>query len=174
MVCQLVFPKIKLAVNFKFYLPTFRYAKLAKEEGGTINCGYGANGSSLNLPSHLQKGYFFPPTVVTNLPKGARCLREEIFGPFVCISKFSTELEAIELANDVEYGLCASVWSENVGTIHRVSHELEVGTVWNNCWLIRSLQMPFGGCKQSGIGREGITHSLETYTNEKTVCIKIN
>ena len=156
------------------YYFTFRYAKLAKEEGGTINCGYGANGSSLNLPSHLQNGYFFPPTIVTNLAKGARCLREEVFGPFVCISKFATELEAIELANDVEYGLCASVWSENVGTIHRVSHELEVGTVWNNCWLIRSLHMPFGGCKQSGIGREGITHSLETYTNEKTVCIKIN
>ena len=69
--------------------------------------------------------------------------------------------------------LIFSVWSENVGRIHRVSAELEVGTVWNNCWLIRDLNMPFGGCKQSGIGREGIIYSLETFTNEKTVCIKI-
>ena len=112
---------------------TFRYAKLAKEESGTINCRHDANGSSLNSQN---TSCFIPPTIVTNLPKGARCLREEIFGPFLCISKFSTELEAIELANDVKYGLCPSVWSENVGTFHRVSHELEVGTVWNNCWWI--------------------------------------
>ena len=128
----------------------------------------------LDLPSHLQKGYFFPPTVVSNLPEGSRCMNEEIFGPIVCFDKFSTEEEAIKMANSVEYGLCASVWSQNVGKVHRVSAELEVGTVWNNCWLIRSLHMPFGGCKQSGIGREGIKHSLENYTNEKTVCIKIN
>ena len=79
---------------------TFRYAKLAKEESGTSR--HYANGSSLNS----QNSCFIPPTIVTNLPKGARCLREEIFGPFLCISKFSTELEAIELANDVKYGLC--------------------------------------------------------------------
>ena len=101
--------------------------------------------SKKNLVTHLDKirsaltaqnSCFIPPTIVTNLPKGARCLGEEIFAPFLCISKFSTELEAIELANDVKYGLCPSVWSENVGTFHRVSYELEVGTVWNNCWWI--------------------------------------
>ena len=69
-ILDLLFPEIKLAGKFKYKFTSFRYAKLAKEEGGTINCGYGANGSSLNLPSHLQKGYFFPPTIVTNLPKG--------------------------------------------------------------------------------------------------------
>ena len=161
------------ALNSKAHLEkVIKYAKLAKEEGGTIHCGFGC-GKSLDLPTHLEKGYFFPPTVVSNLPKDSRCMKEEIFGPIVCFEKFSSEEEAIELANSVEYGLCASVWSQNVGTIHRVSAELEVGTVWNNCWLIRSYHMPFGGCKQSGVGRESIKHSLETFTNEKTVCIKI-
>ena len=99
-------------------------------------------------------------------------MKEEIFGPFVCLDKFSTESEAIWKANDVDYGLCASVWSENARLIHRVSRQLEAGTVWNNCWLIRSLNMPFGGCKQSGTGREGIEQSLEAYTDVKTVCFK--
>ncbi len=71
------------------------------------------------------------------------------------------------------YGLCASVWTKDVGRLHRVCSALDVGTVWANCWLVRSLEMPFGGCKMSGQGREGITHSLEAYTEEKTVCVKI-
>lgn len=161
------------ALNSQVHLEkVLSYAKFAKEDGGTVHCGFGVD-PELDLPDHLKKGYFFPPTVVSNLPRDSRCMREEIFGPLVCISKFSSEDEAIELANDVEYGLCASVWSESVGRVHRVSAELDVGTVWNNCWLIRDLNMPFGGNKQSGIGREGIRYSLETYTCEKTVCIKI-
>ena len=132
-------------------------------------------GSWLNVNT----GWFFgmiPDRIMTQLnilPYPFRCMKEEIFGPIVCISKFKTEQEAIDLANGVEYGLCASVWSENVGIIHRVSAELEVGTVWNNCWLVRSYNMPFGGCKQSGVGKESVTHSLETFTNEKNICIKI-
>jgi len=160
------------ALNSKVHLDkVVYYAKLATEEGGTIQCGYGLN--SMDLDDKIQDGYYFPPTVVTGLTNDSRCMKEEIFGPIVCIDTFKTEEEAIDKANDVEYGLCASVWSENVGIIHRVAGELEVGTVWENCWLIRSLDMPFGGCKQSGTGREGIQHSLEAYTDEKTVCIKI-
>ena len=160
------------ALNSKPHLEkVLYYAKLATEEGGTIQCGYGQTEMVLN--DQIKDGYYFPPTVVTGLTNDSRCMKEEIFGPIVCIDTFKTEEEAIEKANDVEYGLCASVWSENVGTIHRVAAELEVGTVWENCWLIRSLDMPFGGCKQSGTGREGIKHSLEAYTDEKTVCIKI-
>ncbi len=145
------------------------YAELAVEEGGKIECGYGHP----DTPKMPSQGYFFPPTVVSGLTNGARCMQEEVFGPFVCIDRFESLEEAVAKANDVEYGLCASVWSENVGVIHRVANQLEVGTVWENCWLIRSLDMPFGGCKQSGIGREGVKHSLETYTEEKTVCIKM-
>jgi len=160
------------ALNSKVHLDkVVYYAKLATEEGGTIQCGYGLN--SMDLDDKIKDGYYFPPTVVTGLTNDSRCMKEEIFGPIVCIDTFKTEEEAIDKANDVEYGLCASVWSENVGIIHRVAGELEVGTVWENCWLIRSLDMPFGGCKQSGTGREGIQHSLEAYTDEKTVCIKI-
>jgi acyl-CoA reductase-like NAD-dependent aldehyde dehydrogenase len=100
-------------------------------------------------------------------------MQEEIFGPVVCVAKFKTEDEAVDRANDVDYGLCASVWTENAGRLHRVSHRLDVGTVWANCWLVRSLSMPFGGCKSSGVGREGLHHSMEVYTDEKTVCVKI-
>lgn len=100
-------------------------------------------------------------------------MQEEIFGPVTCVTSFKSEDEVVARANDVKYGLCASVWSENVGVIHRVAKRLEVGTVWCNCWLVRSLDMPFGGCKASGVGREGLHHSLEAYTEEKTVCVKI-
>merc|ERR1712156_311756 len=160
------------ALNSKPHLEKVeKYGRLAKEEGGTIHCGFGL--TQINVASDLQNGYWFPPTVVTGLTNNSRCMKEEIFGPIVCIDTFKTEEEAIEKANDVEYGLCASVWSENVGVIHRVAEALEVGTVWENCWLIRDLNMPFGGCKQSGTGREGIRHSLESYTDEKTICIKV-
>lgn len=157
------------ALNSQTHLEkVIRYAQLARDEGGKIECGFGLR---KDYPSN---GYFFPPTVVTGLTNQSRCMKEEIFGPIVCIDTFQTEAEAIEKANDVDYGLCATVWSENVGIIHRVANALEVGTVWENCWLIRNLSMPFGGCKQSGTGREGITQSLETYTEEKTICIKID
>ncbi len=160
------------ALNSKAHLDKVRsYAKIAREEGGVFHCGEGV--AELEVPDHLTSGYYFPPTVITGLHDDSRLFKEEIFGPIVCIGKFKTEAEAVAKANDVEYGLCASVWSENVGIIHRVAAELEVGTVWENCWLIRSLDMPFGGCKHSGTGREGIFHSLEEYTDTKTICVKI-
>merc|ERR1712029_225126 len=115
------------ALNSKVHLDkVVYYAKLATEEGGTIQCGYGLN--SMDLDAKIKDGYYFPPTVVTGLTNDSRCMKEEIFGPIVCIDAFKTEEEAIEKANDVEYGLCASVWSENVGIIHRVAGELEVWT----------------------------------------------
>ena len=96
------------AMNSKVHLDkVISYGELAKVEGGKIHCGFGVD-SSMELPEKYKGGYFFPPTVVTDLPKDARCMKEEIFGPIVCIAKFTTEQEAIELANDVEYGLCAS------------------------------------------------------------------
>lgn len=148
------------------------YVKLAVEEGGEILCGEGKN-KPLDLPKENAKGYFMHPTVVVDLKDTTKCMQEEIFGPVVCISPFDTEEEAIQRANNVEYGLCATLWTESGSRIHRIAPQLEAGTVWCNCWLIRDLNMPFGGFKQSGIGREGYKDSLEFYTEVKTVCVKI-
>ncbi len=100
-------------------------------------------------------------------------MQEEIFGPVVTIAKFKTEKEAIALANGTEYGLSASVWSRDVARAHRVAQALDVGTTWVNCWMLRELAMPFGGVKHSGLGREGGDHSLEFFTETKTVCVKL-
>ena len=100
-----------------------------------------------------------------------RLFQEEIFGPVVTITPFDNEIEAITLANGTKYGLSASVWTENGRRAKRVASALDAGTVWVNCWMIRDLHMPFGGVKASGIGREGGKHSLDFFTEEKTICI---
>eukprot|EP00095_Tigriopus_kingsejongensis_P012399 snap_masked-scaffold364_size194629-processed-gene-0.15 protein:Tk12399 transcript:snap_masked-scaffold364_size194629-processed-gene-0.15-mRNA-1 annotation:"hypothetical protein DAPPUDRAFT_128869" len=161
------------ALNSEVHLKKVQtYIEYAKEDGGQILCGETV--TTLSLPIEVQGGYFCQPTVITQLADDSRCMQDEIFGPVVCITFFSEEDEVVARANNVRYGLCASVWSENLGTIHRVAAKLEVGTVWANCWLVRSLDMPFGGCKDSGTGREGTHHSMEAFTQEKTVCLKIN
>lgn len=106
-------------------------------------------------------------------PTESRVQKEEIFGPVVTISPFQTEEEVIEYANSTEYGLSASIWTTNIKRAHRVSHELHVGTAWVNCWMVRDLNMPFGGVKKSGLGREGRHHSMDFFCEEKTVCIKL-
>lgn len=146
------------------------YVALAREEGCSVLCGDGVE--EFVLPVKNQNGYFMRPTVITNVKDDSRLIQEEIFGPVTCILSFKTEEEVIKRANDVQYGLSACVWTENVGTAHRVAHNLEVGTVWVNCWMVRDLNMPFGGSKMSGIGREGFKDSLEFYSEAKTVCIK--
>ncbi|RWS27313.1 aldehyde dehydrogenase family 8 member A1-like protein [Leptotrombidium deliense] len=128
----------------------------------------------LSLPAHCKNGYFFPPTVITNISNDSRCMTEEIFGPIVCILPFDTETEVIQKANGVKYGLSATIWTKDVNKVHRVARQLQVGTVWVNCWLIRNLHMPFGGMKLSGVGREGTVDSRHFYTEKKTVCIKID
>jgi len=153
------------------YRKILSYVEFAKEDGGQIVVGEGV--TSLNLPACNLKGWFVPPTIITGLKDSARCMQEEIFGPVVCVTTFKEEKEVVRRVNNTRYGLCASVWSENVGKIHRLGQKLDVGTVWANCWLIRNLDMPFGGLKDSGTGREGTRHSLEAYTEEKLVCIKI-
>nr|XP_053628679.1 2-aminomuconic semialdehyde dehydrogenase-like [Cherax quadricarinatus] len=112
------------------------------------------------------------PTIITGLDDNSRCMQEEIFGPVTCITPFETEEEVINRANNTTYGLCASVWTSNLGMAHSVAHKLKVGTVWTNCWLVRSIDMPFGGVKSSGMGREGTEDSLEFYTESKTICTK--
>jgi aminomuconate-semialdehyde/2-hydroxymuconate-6-semialdehyde dehydrogenase len=145
------------------------YIKLAAEEGGTILCG----GTAPELPSPFDQGYFLSPTVVTGLSRSARVMREEIFGPVVAVAPFKDEEEAIAMANEVEYGLSASVWTKDVAKAHRVAQRLDVGTAWVNTWMYRDLAMPFGGMKYSGLGREGGDYSLEFFTETKTVCVKL-
>ncbi|MDP9100517.1 MAG: aldehyde dehydrogenase, partial [Verrucomicrobiota bacterium] len=124
------------------------YVDLAQKEGGKVALG-GKAPDSIN--ERCRDGYFFPPTVLTDLPVSCRTNREEIFGPVVTITPFDNEEEVIGYANDTEYGLASSVWTQNLSRAHRVAEQIHSGTVWVNCWLVRDLRVPFGGMKQSGV-----------------------
>lgn len=145
------------------------YIDLARDEGGTILCG----GARTRLPGRCADGYFIEPTVIEGLSHDCRTNQEEIFGPVVSIMPFDDENEVIGYANSVRYGLSATVWTENLSRAHRVSALLESGIVWVNCWLLRDLRTPFGGVKDSGMGREGGFEALKFFTEEKNVCVKI-
>ncbi|MCL4137342.1 UNVERIFIED_CONTAM: hypothetical protein GTU68_006340, partial [Idotea baltica] len=145
------------------------YAQLAKEEGGTILCG----GTRPQLGGEFADGAFFEPTVVEGLAPTSRCATEEIFGPVVTLHPFDTEEEALAIANGVRYGLAASVWTTNLSRAHRVSEQIESGMVWVNTWLLRDLRVPFGGMKDSGVGREGGRHSLEFFSESRNICIQL-
>ncbi len=144
------------------------YVDLAQQEGGKIALG-GSAPEAIN--ERCQSGYFFPPTVITDLPVACRVNREEIFGPVVTITPFDSEDEVIGYANDNDYGLASSVWTQNLGRVHRVAERIHTGTVWVNCWMVRDLRVPFGGMKQSGVGREGGEEALRFFTEPKNVCI---
>ncbi|XP_054252160.1 2-aminomuconic semialdehyde dehydrogenase isoform X2 [Indicator indicator] len=146
------------------------YVKKAQAEGARVLCGEGVD--SLVLLADNRKGYFMLPTVIAEVKDESKCMQEEIFGPVTCVVAFDTEEEVIERANCVKYGLAATVWSSNVGRVHRVARKLQSGLVWTNCWLVRDLNLPFGGMKASGIGREGAKDSYEFFTEVKTITIK--
>ncbi|HEX8267887.1 MAG TPA: aldehyde dehydrogenase [Pyrinomonadaceae bacterium] len=146
------------------------YIDLAQSEGGKILCG----GKQTKLEGRCRNGYFVEPTVIENLSCECRTNQEEIFGPVVTIQPFETEAEVLNYANSVEYGLSATVWTENLSRAHRVAEKLESGIIWVNSWLLRDLRTPFGGMKNSGVGREGGFEALRFFTEEKNVCIKIN
>ncbi len=146
------------------------YIELAKEEGGTILCG----GNRVKLEGRCSGGFFIEPTVIEGLSHDCRTNQEEIFGPVVTIMPFDTEDEVLGYANSVRYGLAATVWTENLSRAHRVAEKLDSGIVWINCWLLRDLRTPFGGMKDSGIGREGGFEALKFFMEEKNVCIKIS
>jgi len=143
-----------------------RYMKIAAETGKVTYI-------EPRLEAHNENGFYTGLTIVTDVSLDSPCMTEEIFGPVVCIYKFSDEQEAIRIANDSCYGLSATVWTSSVDRLHRVAHRVQAGTVWANCWLVRNLNMPFGGVKQSGIGREGTVESRDFYTNKKTICVCI-
>jgi aminomuconate-semialdehyde/2-hydroxymuconate-6-semialdehyde dehydrogenase len=144
------------------------YVDLAQKEGGKIVIG-GKAPELINDRCH--GGYFFKPTVITDLPVSCRTNCEEIFGPVVTITPFDGEEEVIRYANDVDYGLSSSVWTQNLNRAHRVAEQIHTGTVWVNCWLVRDLRVPFGGMKQSGLGREGGEEALRFFTEPKNICI---
>ena len=146
------------------------YIDLAQEEGGTVLTG----GKQVKLEGRCANGYFIEPTVIENLSHDCRTNQEEIFGPVVTITPFDTEEEVLNYANSVEYGLSATVWTENLSRAHRVAEKLESGIIWVNTWLLRDLRTPFGGMKNSGVGREGGFEALRFFTEEKNVCIKID
>jgi aminomuconate-semialdehyde/2-hydroxymuconate-6-semialdehyde dehydrogenase len=145
------------------------YIDLAAREGGEILTG----GKQLKITGRCEGGYFVEPTVIAGLDHHCRTNQEEIFGPVVTVTPFDTEEEAIRLANSTPYGLSATIWTENLKRVHRVSAELKCGIVWVNCWLFRDLRTPFGGMKQSGVGREGGWEALKFFTDSKNVCIKL-
>jgi aminomuconate-semialdehyde/2-hydroxymuconate-6-semialdehyde dehydrogenase len=140
------------------------YIDLATNEGGNIVTG----GHRVDRP-----GYFVEPTIITGLGCDCRVLQEEIFGPVVTITPFDSEAEALAFANSTRYGLSATVWTRDLSRAHRVAASLDAGTIWINCWLLRDLRVPFGGMKESGVGREGGFESLNFFTEAKNVCVKI-
>ena len=152
------------------YEKVLSYLKLARDEGGTIRCG---GGRPESLPTRCTNGFFVSPTIIEGLAPGCRTNREEIFGPVVSVTPFDTEEEVIALANEVDYGLSASLWTGDVSRAHRLADALQVGTVWVNCWLVRDLRVPFGGMKSSGVGREGGDEALRFFTEPKNVCVKL-
>lgn len=143
------------------------YIELAKQEGGTVLCG----GERVHPKADYSDGWFVAPTVIEGLPYDCRTNQEEIFGPVVTLIPFETEDEALQMANGVGYGLAATVWTENLNRAHRVANRLESGIVWVNTWLMRDLRTPFGGVKNSGVGREGGFYALDFFTEPKNVCI---
>lgn len=145
------------------------YIELAKREGGVVQTG----GQRTVIKGRCEGGYFVAPTVITGLDQRCRTNQEEIFGPVVTIQPFDTEEEAVQLANSTVYGLSATIWTENLKRAHRMAHQLQSGIVWVNCWLLRDLRTPFGGMKQSGVGREGGTEALHFFTEQKNICIKL-
>ena len=143
------------------------YVNLAKEEGGVILTGGGPC-----LPSGFEGGFWIAPTVIEGLGIGSRCATEEIFGPVVTLHRFNTEEDAVEMANNTRYGLAGSVWTSDLEKGRRVSESMETGMAWVNTWLHRDLRVPFGGVKDSGVGREGGRWSLGFFSEPMNVCVK--
>ena len=143
------------------------YVELAKQEGGVL-----LTGGTPCLPSGFEGGNWMAPTVIEGLSPDSRCSTEEIFGPVVTLHPFGSEDEAVAIANNTRYGLAGSVWTSDLDKGRRVSEAIDTGMVWVNTWLHRDLRVPFGGVKDSGVGREGGKWSLGFFSEAMNVCVK--
>ncbi len=142
---------------------------LAKKEGGRILYG----GHRVILDGDLKEGYYIAPTIIDGLSHSCQTNQEEIFGPVVSIMPFDNEKEVVDMANSTRYGLAASIFTSDISKGHRVAASIDAGLVWLNTWMMRDLRIPFGGMKDSGVGREGGFKSLEFFTEPKNVCLKL-
>ena len=145
------------------------YIDLAEEEGGDILCG---GGPPVGISDTFENGFWISPTVIDGLSSDSRCATEEIFGPVVTLHPYSNDEEAIEIANMTEYGLAGSIWTQDTEMGSKLAEQIESGMVWVNCWLHRDLRVPFGGVKQSGVGREGGRWSLSFFSEAVNICVK--
>lgn len=147
-----------------------QHIKVATEEGGIILHG----GERILLSGRCENGFFVSPTVIEGLPQNCRTNQEEIFGPVVTLSPFDTVEEVLEYANGTQYGLSSTVWTKDLSKANKMAQDLKAGIVWINCWLVRDLRTPFGGVKNSGVGREGGYYALQFFTEPTNVCISLN
>jgi aminomuconate-semialdehyde/2-hydroxymuconate-6-semialdehyde dehydrogenase len=143
--------------------------RVAREEGARVLCG----GDRAAVDGRCSGGFFVQPTLLEGLGPSCRTNQEEIFGPVATLLPFEDADEAVRLANSTRYGLAASLWTRDLSRAHRVSAQLQSGIVWVNCWMLRDLRTPFGGVKESGVGREGGMDALRFFTEPKNVCVKL-
>lgn len=161
------------AVVSKAHLEKIRgMVQAARDAGGQVLCG-GRSPDPASLPERCRGGWFYEPTVITDLGQDCRVIQEEIFGPVVTVQPFETEDEAVALANGTPYGLAAVVLSRDIGRAHRAAAAVDAGVVWVNCWMVRDLRTPFGGTGASGVGREGGSEAMRFFTEAKNVCVRV-
>ena len=144
--------------------------EMARSLGGRVLTG-GTSVAPESLPQRCRGGFFYPPTVIDGLDPACTVEQEEIFGPVVTMQTFKDEEEALRLANGTQYGLAATLFARDVGRVQRMTRRLAAGVIWVSCWMVRDLRTPFGGMRQSGVGREGGSEAIKFFTEPRNICI---
>jgi aminomuconate-semialdehyde/2-hydroxymuconate-6-semialdehyde dehydrogenase len=154
-------------VSKEHFNKIMRSIDTARQEGGKVLYG----GREVKLKGRCANGFFIQPTIIEGLPADCETNQQEIFGPVVTLQSFKNEEEALQLANATNYGLAATIWTQDISKANRMAAKVESGIIWVNCWLLRDLRTPFGGMKNSGVGREGGWEALRFFTEAKNVCV---